>query len=121
MPKRTARQLKIQDIIGGAVGVTSAEKRPLPGGGDMMVVKLINARGERSVVTYNGNLALTVERPEMGECDPTNNPYWWGLEAERERLRDEAAFQAELHDARFYDICGGGGYCSDDFTCAEHR
>ncbi len=90
---RTARQVEEYDVIGqagrGAIfGVLSVFRTTE----DTFRISTISARGIRGEVEYRGNDKLEVLRPSEGEVDETNNPYWWGMEAERERAEDARAY-----------------------------
>ncbi len=81
--KITARQLKEYDTFDQNYGVVSAV---LDRSTNMMKVELISSAGNRSKLEIGPNTVLHVLRDD--EQDPLNNPYWWGMEAERDRLED---------------------------------
>lgn len=95
---RTARQVKEFDIIGqpggdARYGVTQVHRNEDTG---MFAINVIDAGARRTTVTLHGNDRLEVLRPDLGEVDPTNNPYWWGMELEHEMQEGRRQYEHEM-------------------------
>lgn len=90
----TARQLRVEDAITrtGVVVIAVPDGLTRAPAGDTVVVTCLTARGDEVQLPFRPNETVHVVREWQ---DPTNNPYWWALEARKERDEDAAAYAAE--------------------------
>jgi hypothetical protein len=88
----TARQLRVEDaitrtgvvVIGVPAGLTRAPAD------QTVAIDCLTPRGEKVSLPFRPNEVVHVVRDWF---DPTNNPYWWAMEARKEREEDAAAYR----------------------------
>lgn len=97
----TARQLQVGDMLTATDLVVIGVPENLQRANSVVTLDCLTQRGGQVEQRYAPNAVVNVVR---GYDDPTNNPYWWALEAQRERQQDEDVYRHEMEmeeDARY--------------------
>lgn len=89
----TARQLRVEDAITRTGVVVIGVPNGLSRATETVSITCLTPRGDEVTLPFRPNEVVHVVRDWF---DPTSNPYWWAMEARKEREDDAAVYAAEV-------------------------